>query len=50
MKQKLRTSRNKISMQIPITIVWAICDGNAPYWHTYHFLMGHIKLWRDGTA
>ena len=49
MKQKLRTSRNKISMQIPVTgaqctIVWAIRDGNAPYWRTYHFLMGHIKF------
>ena len=49
MKQKLRTSRNKISMQIPVTgaqctIVWAICDGNAPYWHIHHFLMGHIKF------
>ena len=49
MKQKLRTSRNKISMQIPVTgarctIVWAIHDGNAPYWHTHHFLMGHIKF------
>jgi hypothetical protein len=49
MKQKLRTSRNKISMQIPVTgaqctIVWAICDGNAPYWRTYPFLMGHIKF------
>jgi hypothetical protein len=37
MKQKLRTSRNKISMQIPVTgarctIVWAIHDSNAPYW------------------
>jgi hypothetical protein len=34
MKQKLRISRNKISMQIPVTgaqctIVWAIRDGNA---------------------
>ena len=42
MKQKLRTSRNKISMQIPVTgaqytIVWAIHDGNAPYWRTHHF-------------
>ena len=49
MKQKLRTSRNKISMQIPVTgarctIVWALRDGNAPYWHTHHFLMGHIKF------
>jgi len=49
MKQKLRTSRNKISMQIPVTgarytIVWAIRDGNAPYWRTHHFLMGHIKF------
>jgi hypothetical protein len=49
MKQKLRTSRNKISMQIPVTgarctIVWAIRDGNAPYWHTHHLLMGHIKF------
>jgi hypothetical protein len=58
MKQKLRTSRNKISMQIPVTgarctIVWAIHvrDGNAPYWHTHHFLMGHSKLGAaDGTA
>ena len=53
MKQKLRTSRNKISMQIPVTgarctIVWAIRDGNAPYWRTHHFLMGHIKFY--GTA
>ena len=42
MKQKLRISRNKISMQIPVTgarctIVWAILDGNAPYWRTHHF-------------
>ena len=42
MKQKLRTNRNKISMQIPVTgtrctIVWAIRDGNAPYWRTHHF-------------
>jgi hypothetical protein len=42
MKQKLRTSRNKISMQIPVTgarctIVWAIRDDNAPYWRTHHF-------------
>ena len=49
MKQKLRTSRNKISMQILVTgarctIVWAIRDGNVPYWHTHHFLMGHIKF------
>jgi len=49
MKQKLRTSRNKISMQIPVTgtrctIVWAIRDGNAPYWCTLNFLMGHIKF------
>jgi hypothetical protein len=49
MKQKLRTSRNKISMQIPVTgarctIVWAISDGNAPYWRTHNFLMGHIKF------
>jgi hypothetical protein len=49
MKQKLRTSWNKISMQIPVTgarctIVWAIRDGNAPYWRTHHFLMGHIKF------
>jgi hypothetical protein len=40
MKQKLKTSWNKISMQIPVTgarctIVWAIRDGNAPYWHTH---------------
>ena len=46
---------NKISMQIPVngtqcTIVWAICDGNAPYWRTHLFLMGHIKFWCDGTA
>jgi hypothetical protein len=26
------------------TIVWAIRDGNAPYWRTHHFLMGHIKF------
>jgi hypothetical protein len=50
MKQKLRTSRNKISMQIPVTgarctIVWAIRDGIAPYWRTHHILMGHIKLY-----
>jgi hypothetical protein len=49
MKQKLRTSRNKISMQIPVTgarctIAWAIRDGNAPYWRTHNFLMGHIKF------
>jgi len=49
MKQKLRTSRNKISMQIPVTgarctIVWAIRDGNWPYWRTHHFLMCHIKF------
>jgi hypothetical protein len=49
MKQKLRTSRNKISMQIPVTgarctIVWAILDGNVPHWRTHHFLMGHIKF------
>jgi hypothetical protein len=55
MKQKLRTSRNKISMQILVTgarctIVWAIRDGNAPYWRTHHLLMGHIKFWRDGAA
>ena len=42
MKQKLRTSRNKISMQIPVTgarctIVWAIREDNAPYWHTHQF-------------
>jgi hypothetical protein len=33
MKQKLRTSRNKISMQVTgarCIIVWAICDSNAP--------------------
>ena len=47
MKQKLRTSRNKISMQILVTgarctTVWAIRDGNAPYWCTHNFLMGHI--------
>jgi hypothetical protein len=47
MKQKLRTSRNKISMQILVTgtrctIVWAIRDGNAPYWHTHHFLNNFI--------
>jgi hypothetical protein len=24
--------------------VWAIRDGNAPYWRTHHFLMGHIKF------
>ena len=50
MKQKLRTSRNKISMQIPVTgarctIVWAIRDGIAPYWRTHHILMGHIKFY-----
>ena len=55
MKQKLRTSQNKISLQIPVTgarctIVWAIHDGNAPYWRTHHFLMGHIKFWHDGAA
>ena len=49
MKQKLRTSLNKISMQIPdtgarCTIVWVIRDGNAPYWHTHHILLGHIKF------
>ena len=49
MKQKLRTNWNKISMQIPVigawcTIVWAIRDGNVPYWRTHHFLMGHIKF------
>jgi hypothetical protein len=49
MKQKLRTSRNKISLQIPVTgaqctVVWAIHDGNAPYWRTHHFLMGHFKF------
>ena len=49
MKQKLRTSRNKISMQIPVTgawctIVWAIRDNNVPYWRTHNFLMGHIKF------
>jgi hypothetical protein len=49
MKKKLRTSRNKISMQIPVTgarctIVWAIRDGNAPYWRTHNFLMAHIKF------
>jgi hypothetical protein len=36
-------------MQIQVTgaqctIAWAIRDGNAPYWHTHHFLMGHIKF------
>ena len=49
MKQKLRTSGNKISMQIPATgahctIVWAIRDGNSPYWRTHHFVMGHTKF------
>jgi hypothetical protein len=49
MKQKLRTSRNKISMQILVTgawctIVWAIRDDNVPYWRTHNFLMGHIKF------
>ena len=48
-KQKLRTNRNKISMQFSVTgaqctIAWAIRDGNAPYWRTHHFLMGHIKF------
>jgi hypothetical protein len=56
MKQKLRTSRNKISMQIPVTgarctIVWAIRDGNAPYWCTHHFFNGPYqilaRLWHD---
>ena len=47
--RELRTRRNKISMQIPVTgarctIVWAIRDGNTPYWHTHNFLMGHIKF------
>jgi hypothetical protein len=55
MKKKLRTSRNKISMQIPVTgarctIVWAIRDGNAPYWRTHNFLMSHIKFLRDYGA
>jgi hypothetical protein len=50
MKQKVRTSLNKISMQIPVTgarctIVWVIRDGSAPpYWRTHHILMGHIKF------
>ena len=49
MKQKIRTSRNKISMQIPVTgtrctIVWAIRDGIAPYWRTHNCLMGHITF------
>jgi hypothetical protein len=41
-------------MQIPVTgalcaILWVILDGNAPYWRTHHFLMGHIKFWRNGA-
>ena len=49
MKQKIRTSRKKISMQIPVTgtrctIVWAIRDGIAPYWRTHNCLMGHITF------
>jgi hypothetical protein len=56
MKQKLKTSRNKISMQIPVTgarctIVWAIRDGNAAYWHTHNGPYKILaRLRRDGAA
>jgi hypothetical protein len=49
MKQKIRTSRNKISMQIPVTgarctIVWAIRDGIALYWGTHIYSLKQSLL------